>query len=426
MRILHVLHTSLPVICGYSIRSASILRQQRRLGFDVSAVTSPQHPGSDHAVENIEGVPYQRTPPYRGPSVPFWREWRLMTSLEREIDAAIRRFKPDVVHAHSPVLVGLPALWSAGRHGLPLVYEVRDLWENASVDRGRFTANSVQYRIARAVETHLLKRASAVVTIGEVLRSELSRRVRDESSLFVVPNGVDADAFEALPADRGHGSDGGDSDDDVIVYVGTFQPYEGLDVLMRAVPIISRERPGVRLMIVGGSAGAADGAAAEPNGEGVRLRALVAELGIGQRVTFTGRVPHDQVRGYYGEASLVVYPRIPTRTTALTTPLKPLEAMAMGKAVLASDLPAMREVVLDGLTGVLFQAGDVIDLAARCVNLLADRARRETLGAHAAEWVRRERDWPAVIRRYIDIYETAGRHPAGMSLVSRARRAVRR
>jgi glycosyltransferase involved in cell wall biosynthesis len=108
-----------------------------------------------------------------------------------------------------------------------------------------------------------------------------------------------------------------------------------------------------------------------------------------------------------------VYPRVLTRTTALTTPLKPLEAMAMGKAVVASDLAAMRELVHDGTTGMLFHAGSVEDLAARCGELFGNPAKRHALGTQAAEWVRRERDWAVVIPRYRDIYETARRRPAG-------------
>ena len=425
MRVLHVLHTSLPVICGYSIRSASILRCQRALGIEVSVVTSPQHPGPAGGVETIEGVLHHRSRAYRGSSLPFWREWQVMRTLKHEVDGAIGRFKPDVVHAHSPVLVGLPALWASRRRGLPLVYEVRDLWENASVDRGKFREKSLQYRIAQSVETHLLRRANAVVTIGEVLRSELGPRVRDESRLFVVPNGVDAAAFEPVPADLERGSDGA-GDNDVILYVGTFQPYEGLDLLIRAVPIVSRSRPGVRLVIVGGSAGAADGAGARPQAEETRLKALVTELGIGQQVTFTGRVPHDKVNGYYAGAAVVVYPRVATKTTALTTPLKPLEAMAMGKAVVASDLAAIRELVHDKTTGRLFQAGNVEDLAARCAELLADRSARRALGAEAAAWVRRERDWSVVAPRYLRVYDTARLNQAGRPPAAVAAGAGRR
>src|SRR4029078_2592297 len=103
---------------------------------------------------------------------------------------------PDVVHAHSPVLVGLPALRTAHDRGIPCVYEIRDLWENASVDRGKFGYNSPQYLLARALETYVVTHADAVVTICQTLRRELASSIRDPLRLFVVENGVDVTAFQ--------------------------------------------------------------------------------------------------------------------------------------------------------------------------------------------------------------------------------------
>ena len=136
MRVLHVLHNSLPLICGYSIRSGSIVRLQKRDGYDLTVVTSAQHPNGSAMREEIDGVEHRRTTTYNGKQWPLWREWQLMRRLEREVERAVSDRRPDLIHAHSPVLVGLPALRIARRRRLPLVYEVRDLWENALVDRG--------------------------------------------------------------------------------------------------------------------------------------------------------------------------------------------------------------------------------------------------------------------------------------------------
>jgi hypothetical protein len=99
-----------------------------------------------------------------------------MRNLERQVEQVARQFRPDVIHAHSPVLVGLPALRVARRLGVGFVYEIRDLWENASVDRGRFSAQSPLYHVARRLETHVLSRADAVVTICDLLKTELAPR----------------------------------------------------------------------------------------------------------------------------------------------------------------------------------------------------------------------------------------------------------
>ena len=407
MRVLHVLHNSLPLVCGYSIRSGTIVRLQRQEGYDLRVVTSAQHPNGSAAVEEIDGVAHRRTPSYDGPQWPIWREWQLMLRLEREVEAVVAQWRPDVVHAHSPVIVGLPALRVARRHHLPLVYEVRDLWENALVDRRRFGEGSVQYKVARWAESHVLSRADAVVTICDTLRDELAPRCGDESKVSVVANGVDAEAFqprspsvEAL-AKYGLGSKR------VILYVGTFQPYEGLALLVRSLPHVLARVPDAHLVIVGGSASLAYRGGSLAGTQEEVLARVVEEMKLEAHVTLTGRVPHAEVGSLYSIADCVVYPRIYTRTTALTTPLKPLEAMAMARAVVVSDLGPMRELVREGETGLTFPAGDERALAERCTLLLQDAPARERLGHAAREAVLVERQWPALVRRYEDVYARA-------------------
>jgi len=395
MRVLHVLHTSLPYICGYSIRTDYILRFQREQGLIPAAVTSAQHPNGTVLREEIQGFTHWRTPARAGRQTPLLREWQLMRSLRARVDEAIREWKPDLIHAHSPMLVGYPALQAARKFGLPFVYEVRDLWENASVDRGKFSDTSVLYRMTRNFESHVLRQADAVVTICENLRSELAPRSGGADKLFVVGNGVDTSSFKSASANpelRARWSLGGKQ---VIGYIGTFQPYEGLDTLIAAVPQIVQEHPNAHVVITGSG------------GQEEHLKSLVRAGSLERHVTFTGRLPHDQVAGMYALADVLVYPRILTRTTALTTPLKPLEAMAMGKTVIMSDVPAMLELVAPDHTGMVFRAGDAGHLAAQCVRALRHPAEREAFGQAAQQWVRDERQWPHLVSRYQQVYRRA-------------------
>lgn len=397
MRILHVLHTSLPYVCGYSVRSDRILTFQEGLGFQVSVVTSAQQPEADGA----ESYPYIRTPKPRLLPSPL-RELQLVQALKESVADAVRHSKPDVIHAHSPVLVGLPAYQVARRERLPFVYEVRDLWENASVDRRKFAADSMPYRAVKGLETWLLRRADAVVTICDALRGELAPRIGAEDRLFVVANGVDVESFVPRDGDAAVRERLGIGARPLITYIGAFQPYEGLDLLVRAAGPIAASVPGARIVIVG------DGP------ERPALEQQARNSGVGDTVHFTGRVPYGDVAALYAASDLMVYPRVLTRTTALTTPLKPLEAMAMARCVLASDVPAMREVVNDGVTGALFKSGDVDALAAAAAALLKDPARRRSLGLAGREWVVSDRAWPRLITRYRDVYERArgGAHRA--------------
>ncbi|MBK7235688.1 MAG: glycosyltransferase [Sterolibacteriaceae bacterium] len=361
---------------------------QQEMGIEVAVVTSAQQPGGSPE-EVAKGVPHFRTHCPRLARSPI-REMQLMWALERRVAAVINLFNPDIVHAHSPVLVGLPAHIAAKQRGLPLLYEVRDLWENASVDRGKFAAGSIPYRVARAIETWLIRHADAVVTIGETLRDELHGRAGRK--IFVTPNGADPNAFSPVDPDAGWQREWNPDGHQVIAYVGSFQPYEGLEFLIRAMRLIAARKSGIQLLIVG------DGP------EQSRLEQLVDDEGIREHVTFAGRLPHDRVKEIYAVADLLVYPRIATLTTQLTTPLKPLEALSMQKAVLASDLPALRELISDQLTGILFQPGNPADLAEKAINMLSDLPLRTRLGIEGRSRILRDRRWDSSVARYKPIY----------------------
>jgi PEP-CTERM/exosortase A-associated glycosyltransferase len=401
MRILHVLHHSLPILSGYGIRTDYIVRSQKALGLQVAAVTASQQAADDTRAyqprEVISGIDHWRTKEPAVPNIPILRHWQLMHALERRVMDAIDEFHPDVVHSHSPVLVGWPALRAARRCGVPFVYEVRDLWENASVDLGKFSARSPAYYLARAADTLVLRRADAVVAICRTLRDALAARVGDSSKVSVVDNGVDVD-LDRVMTDREPKLRWGLEGKEVLCYVGTFKPYEGLELLIRALPAIVRERPSAHVLIVGG--GEQDHA----------LRSAVRTLGVDRFVTFTGPVPHAEVVNAYAAADVMVYPRILTRTTALTTPLKPLEAMALMTPVIVSDIPPMRELVQHEKTGWVFTAGDVEDLTRTCVRALGDRDRREEVSRNARDWVVRNRQWRTLAERYTEIYRTLVAH----------------
>lgn len=390
MRVLHALHLSLPFIAGYSIRSSYILRFQREDGIEPFVVTSAQDPNGDERV-TIEEVVHVRTPDI--PKLPpALREAELMRTMYRAVDAGIREFQPDLVHAYSPVLVGLPAMIAAKRHSLPFVYEVRDLWENASVDRGKFKEDSMLYKGARGLETLVYKNADAVITICEALRDAIAPRVGRHTALHVVPNGVEVEHFSPANADENTKAKWKLAGKRVLGYIGTFQPYEGLSTAITAMPRVAAAIDNAHLMITGAG------------GVEEQLRAQVAREGVEELVTFTGRVPHNVVKNLYSIPELFVYPRVLTRTTALTTPLKPLEAMATGKPVLVSNVGAMLELVRPGETGMVFEAGNAEDFAEKAIHVLEDPARQESMGQAARRYVEEERQWPKIIAKYPSIY----------------------
>jgi glycosyltransferase involved in cell wall biosynthesis len=134
------------------------------------------------------------------------------------------------------------------------------------------------------------------------------------------------------------------------------------------------------------------------------LKALAVALGIQDKVFFTGRVPHHEIQRYYSVVDVFAYPRHSMRLTDLVTPLKPLEAMAQGRLLVASDVGGHKELIRDGETGVLFRAGDAASLAAAIVRLLGQRERWPQLREQGRRFVERERSWAGSVGRYREVF----------------------
>jgi len=395
MRILHVLDHSIPLQSGYSFRTRSILEQQRRLGWETVHLTGPKQGETAVLAESVDGFEFHRTPASGGwpNDWPILGHWALVKAMERRLLEVARAQQPDVLHAHSPVLDALAALAVGRRLGLPVVYEVRAFWEDAAVDHGTATEGGLRYRATRALETHALRKADAVTTICEGLRREILARGIAEERVTVIPNAVDAGRFAMdRPPDAALAARLGLTGKRVLGFIGSFYAYEGLDLLLDALPRIRAALPEVCLLLVGGG----------PQDQALRARA--AALGLGGAVIFTGRVAHGEVQRYYDLVEAFVYPRKPMRLTEIVTPLKPLEAMAQGKLVVASDVGGHRELVRDGATGQLFRAGDASALAEAVRALFAGEARWPERRAAARRFVEQERSWPASVARYRGVY----------------------
>jgi PEP-CTERM/exosortase A-associated glycosyltransferase len=396
MKILHILDHSAPVADGYSIRSQNILRSQAEHGLEPVAVTSARQADKYNAaypgpVEDVDGIRFHRTatmPESRWPLVPEYQRLRRMT---RRIDEVVKIERPDILHAHSPSLWGLAASRVASRLRIPLVYEVRGFWEDALVDSGRASPRSLRYRLMRSLESRVCQSADIVTTIAEGLRNDLVSRGVERGKIVLAPNCVEAERFERLQPDQALLQKLGFQNKTLIGYIGSLFAWEGVDDLIRAVPELIRKAPETRVLIVGGGE-------LEP-----LLHELVQQLGVAEYVTLVGRVPHGDVTRYYSILDVLVYPRRPTRNTELCTPLKPLEAMAMEKAVVGSNVGGIRELLAEG-TGLQFRAGDPADLADKCLQLVHSAELRTQMGARARVHVAEERNWKKLAATYADIY----------------------
>jgi PEP-CTERM/exosortase A-associated glycosyltransferase len=395
LRVLHVLDHSIPLHSGYTFRTLALLREQRKFGWETFHVTSPKHTASRDSEETVDGWHFYRTlVPSAGKKLPGLGEVDLMRQLERRLRAVAQMVEPDLIHAHSPVLDAMPALAVGKELGIPVVYEVRAFWEDAAVDHGTTTEGSLRYRLSRRMETYALQRVAHVFTICEGLRGDIVARGIDPARVTVIPNAVDIAAFEPGGApDEALKAQLGLTGCTVVGFIGSFYAYEGLDLLLAALPRLLAQRPDVRVLLVGGG----------PQEQA--LKAQAQQLGVADQVVFTGRVPHQQVQRYYDLVDVLAYPRHSMRLTELVTPLKPLEAMAQGRLLVASDVGGHKELIRHGETGWLFEAGSVEALARALHDLLDSRAQWPALRAAGRSFVERERNWAASVARYRPVYE---------------------
>lgn len=389
--VVHVVDHAYPELSGYSVRSHNLLRALQRRGVALLAV-APRCGEGPVGENDVDGVRYVHVPTGRDLATlaghaTGWRRFR--AGLAEVIRARGAR----LVHAHSPARIGLAGLRAARATGLPFLYEWRGLWEDTAVDRGRSRVWSLRYQATRAAETAVLRGSDAVVTISRGLEQDARDRGVAASRLFRVPNGVDSGRFEPRPRDPVLAARLGLGDEFVVGFIGFFFAYEGVDLLLQAFREVVAALPRARLLLVG--AGDLD----------ARVRALAAAGGLGDRVVFAGRVAHAEIVAHYGLCDVLAYPRRRTRSTELVTPLKPLEAMAAGRPVVASAVGGLAELVDDGVTGLLCAPDDVGSLAAQLIRLGRDPGLCATLAANARA-AAVARDWNEVSAGYAAPYAT--------------------
>jgi len=400
--VLSLLGQSMPHMSGgYATRSHGLLTGLASHGWDVEAVTrlgfpydrwSKTAPRRVAEVDEIDGIRYHRVLDDIVPGP--YPDYPLATYVGRYAEAVVqhaRRHRAAILQASSFPVNGLAARQAAAELGVPYVYEMRgleDLLRHAmdpefdSTDRRRFL---------EATELAACAGAERVFVITEALRREMAARGVPEEKLVVLPNGVHTDLFQPRERDEALAAELGVRGKLVIGYAGGLVHYEGLELLMEAAAELrarrsAREDPDFHVVIVG--SGPWEG----------RVRKKAAQLRLGEDVlSFTGRVPHEEVGRYLSLFDITPFPRLPLRVCELISPIKPFESMAMGKAVIVSSVAALTEIVNDGVTGLVFEKGSATDLARTIELYLDDPALRAKLGAAARSWVLAERDWAKLV-----------------------------
>jgi glycosyltransferase involved in cell wall biosynthesis len=388
--VFYLLHNSLPHnSAGYATRTHGLLSELNRIGWNVDGVTRLGYPYDMPGMAEIPDVPvhdivgdvdYRRLLTGRQ----IEKKNPLFDYTERYSKALLdlaEQERPAIIHAASNHWNGLTAVKAARQLGIPSIYEVRGLWEVTRGSRNPEWAESNMFKYIARMEADAAKGATRVFAITEALREEMIRRGVDGEKIQIVPNGVDTNRFTPIAKDDELASQLEVAGKTVIGYVGSVLDYEGIELMLEAAEVFNRTRADFHVLIVG------DGAELE------RFQHHVEERELEHVVTFTGRVPHEEVERYYSLIDITPFPRLPLPVCEMVSPLKPFEAMAMGKAVVSSDVAALKEIVTPGVNGYLHEKGSAESLIEQLTRLLDDPEHTRQIGAQAREWVVQNRDW---------------------------------
>lgn len=395
-RLCYVLHNGLPFSTGgYATRGHGMAQGLVAAGWDVHCVTRPGYPmditGQPAAevaeTEVIDAIPYHRilTPERSG--LPVWEY--ILAAADQQTEM-LRKLRPARVLAASDFTTALPALLAARRCGIPFTYEVRGLWEITEISHDPALVTSDHFRYRTRMETLSATQADQILTLSTPLKQELIRRGVRAQRITLAPNSCDPDRFcpqarNAELAERLGIPEGVP----VIGYVGSFVQYEGLDDLIRACGALRAKGADFRLLLVGDEHASGQGAGPLTQ----KLQALLREQRLEDRAVLPGRIPHDRIPAYYSLIDIAPFPRKPQPVTEMVPPIKPIEAMAMERAVVVSSVAAMAEMVTHEQTGLVFRKGDIHGLARTLERLLTDPALRHRLGQAARRWVMSHRRW---------------------------------
>ena len=461
MKVLHVLANSPPDVNGYAVRTQMILENQNQLEqIDCLGLSSPWYPDRDSMVDefNMNGVQYLRTlhPSRKKNSklshklVKFFTRNPGAKSLTKneenkdkkfillriydffyygifKVGRAIRHFfrigwkvveekilikyftkriievakqnNAEIIHAHTPYRVGLPALKAARKLAVPFVYEMRGMWEETAVANGRWIRNGPAYRRFQNYETKVLRKADSVICISETLKKEAISRGVSPEKITVVTNAVEENMSErksrSSSLKSAKDSLNASKSTKVVGYIGSLREMEGVDLTAKAVAKLVEKGHDVRFFVLTGE-----------NGQD-ELRSLCKKLDIADKSTIMGPVPHEEVPVFYDLIDVFIVSRPETRVTKLVTPLKPFEAMAMGKAVIASKLPALEEIIQHEKTGLLYAPDNLESLVESIGKCIEDDDLTKSLGDSAKNWIEENRTWDIVVKNSLEAYEIA-------------------
>ena len=389
MKILHILYQSTPDTAGSSIRSRDIIASQLIEGIVPIVITSPFQNSHDDkkSLEVIDRVKYYRT--FSGKNHELVSEKR--TSFFTQLRKTLRIFsftysiykiakseKVDILHAHAMFFCAVPTKIVSIVLNIPMLYEIRSLWEERY--KGKNILSDILFSILTFFETISMTFSNEVIAINKSLKNNLQARyLLKEKKIHIVENAVNLNRIEIKKVNRS---------EKVFAYIGTISPIEGLDLLVDAfIDLHSKGLPN-KLVIYG---------------TGIMLNKLKSLIKGDDLIEYRGVFKQDQIAEVYSQVDIIINPRIKSLLSDSVTPLKPLEAMGYEKLIMASNVGGMREIIINGKTGVLFQP-DSVDALKSAINNVLVSDNIQTMIDNAKLYVKKHRSWQSNAIKYKEIY----------------------
>ena len=397
-RILHLVKESRPYLSnGFTSRSHHNFVAEFNAGLEPIVVTEPGFPRATvgdafqrHQI--LDGVAHVRLDMGEMDygNMPNDEFLQIFAQLAYE---EVLKHRPSVIHASSgrrgyeTALVGLAL---KRKTGLPFVYEVRSFFEGNWTADVNYENKGEIFNRRMSVEKMCMDAADRVLTIGESMKAELISRGIPAEKIGIIPNAVDSTAFTPQKRAKHLDEKLEISGFPTFGYVSNMDHYrESQETLILAAKELKERNTEFRCLLVG------DGPRRS------ELEKLAKTLNVDDRVIFTGAVDHNEIPDFYSLIDFFVVPRIAERAAIYVTPLKPFEAMASGRPVITSDLPALLEITDAPLRGVSFEHGNYYQLADVLQSLLAEPKKVERIVGESLKWVRNERSWTENGRRYV-------------------------
>ncbi|MBS0015513.1 MAG: glycosyltransferase, partial [Arthrospira sp. SH-MAG29] len=386
---------------GGAIRNLNLVASQKKAGIDPYIVLPLNYPpqelnkninspimteGVEHYLLKIKGKISQPNDVSRD---------RLLELDTLRTAAIIKTRGAKLIHAASGFRgyeLALKGLALREHLGIPLIYEVRSFHEHTW---GPYIPNILDLKLTQQrthQENRCMQEANYVITISKAMEDQLIKRGVPKDKIAVIPNAINEDFF-SLSARGDRVKQQLNLKGLVCGYISNMSFREGHEILIRAFAQGRNHIPELKCLLVG------DGP------ERANLENLVRDLGVGDAVIFTGEVDHSCIRDYYAAIDIFVVPRRADYAADFVTPLKPYEALALGRPLIVSDRPALREIVGNEERGLLFETGSVESLVSKIIALGTSPEHLSFLSEKGKKWVFENRTWKKNAERYRQVYE---------------------